>query len=235
MALPKINAPTYDLKLYSDGRTVKFRPFLVKEQKLLLMAAEEGKPADIMNALGTIVKNCTFDQVDPEQVPLFEIENIFLRLREKSIGEVAEFKLKCLNEECNHPHQIGVDLSTITLQGEGVPSNKIKITDNITITMRFPTMKMLENMGSMTSVEDNMKFLSEAMESIQHGENIIDARTTSKEELQEFIDSMTQDQFLRIRDYFTSMPRLSKDVEYKCVKCGKDNVRSISGLQNFLA
>ena len=100
MALPKINAPTYDLKLYSDGRTVKFRPFLVKEQKLLLMAAEEGKPADIMNALGTIVKNCTFDQVDPEQVPLFEIENIFLRLREKSIGEVAEFKLKCRDEEC---------------------------------------------------------------------------------------------------------------------------------------
>ena len=96
-------------------------------------------------------------------------------------------------------------------------------------------MKMLENMGSMTSVEDNMNFLADAIESIQHGENIIDARTTSKEELQEFIDSMTQDQFLRIRDYFTSMPRLSKDVEYKCVKCGKDNVRSISGLQNFLA
>ena len=92
MALPKINAPTYDLKLYSDGRTVKFRPFLVKEQKLLLMAAEEGKPADIMNALGTIVKNCTFDQVDPEQVPLFEIENMGL-LGENVIlyGKVLKF------------------------------------------------------------------------------------------------------------------------------------------------
>ena len=235
MALPKINAPTYDLKLYSDGRTIKFRPFLVKEQKLLLMAAEEGKPADIMNALGTIVKNCTFDQVDPEKVPLFEIENIFLRLREKSIGEVAEFKLKCRDEECGGVTQTGVDLSSITLQGDAVPSNKIKITDNITVTMKFPTMKMLESMGDLTSVDDNMKFLSSAIESIQHNDNVIDVRTTSQEELQEFIDSMTQDQFLKIRDYFSSMPRLAKDVEYKCVKCGKDNVRSISGLQNFLA
>ncbi len=234
MALPRIDTPTYDLTLVSSGETIKYRPFLVKEQKILLLAAEDGKTESVINGITQIVENCTFGKVKARDLPVFEIENIFLRLREKSVGEVAEFSVTCVSEECEHTTKTAVDLRNIVLS-EPPRDRSVKITDAVIVNMKYPTLVNLTQLNDLNNVDDNFKFLASCIETIEHNGEIIDAKTTSKEELQEFIENMTQAQFEKIKSFFTAMPRMVGKLEYDCSACGTHCERELSGLQNFLA
>lgn len=234
MALPTIETPTYDLKLYSNGEKVKYRPFLVKEQKILLMAVEEGTPEALVNAIAQIVKNCTFDSVDPKQVPLFDIEHLFLRMREKSVGEVAEFRVKCTDENCQGITDVAIQLEDIVLNKDP-ESTTIKLNDSIFLNMKYPTIDSLTQVKDLNNVDDNFTFLMNCIESIEYNGSIIDMSTTSREELQEFVENMTQEQFAMVKSFFYDIPKMSHLLKYTCSTCGTNCEREISGLQNFLA
>lgn len=234
MALPKIETPTYELTLYSSGEKVKYRPFLVKEQKILLMAVEEGTPEALVSGIAQIVENCTFEKINAKQIPLFDIENLFLRMREKSVGEVAEFRVKCVNDSCSGITQVSVPLEDIVPNKDPVGTT-IKLTDSLFLNMRYPTLDSLTQVKDLNNVDDNFTFLMNCIESIEHNGSIIDMSTTSKEDLQEFVENMTQEQFGMVKSFFYDMPKMSYLMKYTCSACGTDCEREISGLQNFLA
>lgn len=233
MALPKLDTPTYNLKIY-NGDIIKYRPFLVKEQKLLLLALEEGKTEQLVDTMYQIISNCTFEKLSVETLPLFEVENIFLRLREKSVGEVVEFKIRCLDEECTGLTPVSLNLTEVTYDVTNLPERSIQITSNTFINMKFPTLKDLESVRDLNNVTDNFNFLVKCIDSIEHNGSVYDIKTTSKDELQDFIESMTQDQFGKINEFFSNLPKVSKKLDYDCVSCGKHCERNISGVQNFL-
>lgn len=234
MALPRLDAPQYELTLH-NGDNIKFRPFLVKEQKLLLMAMEEDDQKHILNAMKQIISNCVYDQVDVNKLPLFEIENLFIRLREKSVGEQLDLRLKCTDEECGGLTPVGLDLREIKYDVDAIPTTVLKVSENVVLRMRFPTLNNLDDIENLEDVEDNFKFLASCIESIEADGNIYDLETTSKEEVQNFIESMTVEQFEMLKGFFVNMPKLTKELEYTCVKCGKEQKRVISGVQSFLA
>ncbi len=234
MALPRLDAPQYELTLH-NGDNIKFRPFLVKEQKLLLMAMEEDDQKHILNAMKQIISNCVYDQVDVNKLPLFEIENLFIRLREKSVGEQLDLRLKCTDEECGGLTPVGLDLREIKYDVDAIPATELKVSENVVLRMRFPTLNNLNDIENLEDVEDNFKFLASCIESIEADGNIYDLETTSKEEVQNFIESMTVEQFELLKGFFVNMPKLTKELEYSCVKCGKEQKRVISGVQSFLA
>lgn len=233
MALPRLDTPQYEVTLY-NGETIKFRPFLVKEQKILLMAAEEKENKHMVNAMKTVIRNCTFDQVDVDKLPIFEVENIFLRLREKSVGEQIEFRIKCIDEECTGLTNMSIDLSSVTYN-QDIPDTKLQISPHVVINMKFPTLKNLDQIQNLENIEDNFSFLGSCIASIEADGNIYDTATTPAEELQAFIESMTNQQFAMLRDFFVNLPKVSKKLEYTCAGCGKEQVRTVQGLQSFLA
>lgn len=233
MALPRIDAPEYDLTLH-NGETIKYRPFLVKEQKILLLSLEEKDQKHVLNAMKRIISNCTFEKVNVEELPIFEVENLFLRLREKSVGEQIELRMKCIDEECGGLTPVTLDLSDIKIDYTKIPDTKIKISESIVVNMKFPTMSNLEEVQNLENVEDNFKFLSSCIKNIEAGEDVYDVSTTSKEEMMQFVESMTATQFNMIRDFFLNLPKLEKTIEYTCVKCGKKQSRTIQGIQSFL-
>lgn len=232
MALPRLDTPQYDLTLY-NGDNLKFRPFLVKEQKILLMAMEENDSKHMVNAMKQVIKNCTYDQVDVEKLPIFEVENIFLRLREKSVGEQIDFRIKCTDEKCEGLTPITIDLSSVSYNKE-LPDTKLRISENVVINMKFPTLKNLDQVQNLENIEDNFSFLANCIENIEADGNIYDTSTTPTEELQAFIESMTNQQFTMLRDFFVNLPKVSKTLEYTCVSCSKEQKRTIQGLQSFL-
>jgi hypothetical protein len=235
MALPIIDTPTYDLKLVSSGETIKYRPFLVKEQKILLMSAEDGTPDAVMNGITQILQNCTFGSVDISKLPVFEVENIFLRLREKSVGEIAEFSVACTSDECKGTTQTKIDLRHLKIDETKIKSKTIELTSSLYVNMRYPTLVDLGVLKDLNSLDDNFKFLASCIESIEYNGELIDMSTTSRSELQEFIENLTQQQFELIKEFFADMPRMSGKLEYECSACGTHCERELSGLQNFLA
>ena len=233
MALPRIDAPEYEIELY-NGDIIKYRPFLVKEQKILLLAMEEGEQQSMLNAIKKIIDNCTFGNLDVDNLPLFEIENIFLRLREKSVGESIDFKVKCTEDDCEGLTNLQLNLSDVTYDRSKIQDGAIVINDTITINMKFPTVKTITSVKNVEKVTDNFEFLTNCIDTIEANDNIIDTKTTPKEELKDFIDSMTTEQFGKIRAFLEGMPKISTTLEYSCTMCGKDQTREIRGLQNFL-
>lgn len=232
MTLPRLDTPQYEVTLY-NGETIKVRPFLVKEQKILLMAMEEQESKHMVNAMKQVIKNCTYDQLDVDKLPIFEVENIFLRLREKSVGEQIEFRVKCIDEECTGLTSMTIDLSDVTYNKD-IPDTKLQVSPNVVINMRYPTLKNLDQVQNLENINDNFAFLGSCIASIEADGNIYDTATTPAEELQAFIESMTNQQFAMLRDFFVNLPKVSKTLEYSCAGCGKEQARTITGLQNFL-
>ena len=138
MALPKINTPTYELEIPSTDKKVKYRPFLVKEEKILMIAMESGEQSDIINAVKTIVKECTFGEVDVSNMPMFDVEYIFLNIRAKSVGEISKIQLKCPDDNETFAH-VEVDLTEVSVQVDDGHTNKIELTDEMGIIMQYPT------------------------------------------------------------------------------------------------
>ena len=177
MALPRLDTPQYDLTLY-NGDNIKFRPFLVKEQKILLMAMEEKDNKHMLNAMKQVINNCTYDQIKIDSLPIFEVENIFLRLREKSIGEEVEFRVKCTDSECEGLTHMTVDLGTVGYDNTQLPDTKLQISPNVVLNMKYPTLQNLDTIQNLENIEDNFSFLASCIESIEADGNIYTMDTT---------------------------------------------------------
>ena len=228
MPLPKLNTPVYEAILPSTEKVIKFRPFLVKEEKVLLTAMEDGSQTALMNAIKIIIKNCIQGEINVDRLPLFDIEYLFLKLRSKSIGEVSEIGLKCTTEGCDCVTQLSVNLDEIEVTKPEGHNRKIMISDEIGVMMSYPVMKT-EGIVE----EDGMAIVKDCIEMIFTNDETHERDSFSSKELDEFIDSMDSKQFAMIKEFFDTMPKLQHTMNYKCVKCGEDKEVTLQGLDSF--
>jgi hypothetical protein len=233
MPLPKLEVPTYELKVSSLRKKIEYRPFLVREEKILLTALE-GDQHDMVRAMKQIIENCLITKINIDELPLFDLEYIFLQLRSKSVGETSDIQLTC--QECDEGNKITIDLSKIELSTpEQTIDPNIMLTDSVGIVLKYPTSDMLRYID----LEENFNFdttldvLEHCVDTIFSGDDIFDLQDYTKEERSEFFQNLTQKQFQDIQLYFDNMPKLLHQVEFKCSACESDQSTELEGLQNF--
>lgn len=241
MALPKLDVPIFELTLPLTKKKVKFRPFLVKEEKILLMASESDDANATFLAIKQIINNCCISEIDVDDLPVTDLEFFFLNLRARSVGEIVDLQYKCNNKVTNDKNEEGecgnivkLKVNVLEIQPE-IPeghTNKIELTPNLGIMMRYPTMSMMENVEG-TEVERITSVLLDCVDYIYDEENIYYKKDISKEELTEFFDGMTREQFAKVQAFFETLPKISKNVEFKCTKCGYHENILVEGMQSF--
>ena len=232
--LPKLDTPTYRLTLPSTKEEIQYRPFLVKEQKLLMMAQESENDNEIVDMVSQIVNACTFEKIDVDTSPMFDIEYIFLQIRGKSVGEKIDLMLTCPDDEkTSVPVQVNINDISVLMSEEH--NNEIDITNNIKMVFRYPLLKDVKGIPADTKDVDLIfHLLYGCTESIQHGEEIYNRVDISDKELAEFIDSLTGEQFERITDFFQTMPKLRHVIPVKNPKTEVESEVVVEGLASFL-
>jgi len=234
MALPKLNTPTYELELPSTGEILKYRPFLVKEQKLLLIAQESGEEKQIANAMGELVNSCTFGKVNAKSAPMFDIEYLFLRIRGKSVGEKVKLNLICPDDgKTTVPYEL--NLEDVECQVQDDHSNEIQINEDIKIVFRYPLLNDLQNVkASAGDSEKTFHFLECCIDSIHSGDDVFQRIDIKDKEISEFIEQFTNEQFEKITQFFNTMPKLRHVVKVTNPKTKKKNEILLEGLESFL-
>jgi hypothetical protein len=221
---------------------VKFRPFLVKEEKILLMASESDDPNATFLAIKQIINNCCLTEIDVEDLPVTDLEFFFLNLRARSVGEIVDLQYKCNNKvkndkneegECGNLVKLKVNVLEIQPQIDPGHTNKIELSPKLGIVMRYPTMSMMENIEGDDDVQRITGVLLQCVDFIYDDENIYYKKDISTEELTEFFDNMTREQFAKVQKFFETLPKISKDLDFKCSKCGYHENINIEGIQNF--
>ena len=235
MALPKLNTPTYELEVPSTDEKVKYRPFLVKEEKILLMALESGKNADIIQAVKDIVSECTFGKIDLGTMPMFDIEYIFLNIRAKSVGEISKLKLLCPDDKKTYV-DTEINLSEVQVQVEEGHTNKIELTDDMGMIMTYPTIDSFTETGIQNVNASNMlDVISVCILQIyeKNGEKVYQAKDQTKKELIEFVEQLNTKQFKQLQKFFDTMPKLKHTVKVKNPKTKKSGEVVLTGLNDF--
>jgi hypothetical protein len=242
MALPKLEVPTYEIELPVSKQTLKYRPFLVKEQKVLLMAMEAGEPETIQNAVRDILQVCTLSPFDIDNTPIIDIEYYFLNLRAKSVGEISESRYRCNNivtkddgteKECGNTMTAKVNLTEIKPKQEVELDPNIQLNDNISIKMRYPVFSIMRDSAKLEITELTFKLIASCIEHIYDGEQFYYAKETPLEEMVEFVGNLNQEQFEKMEQFFNGMPKMTHTVKMKCSKCGFDHSFDVEGLENF--
>ena len=235
MALPKLNTPTYSLVLPSTGEEVKFRPFLVKEQKLLMLAQESENNKEMLDTVVKIVSSCTFNKVDPTHSPLFDIEYVFLKLRAKSGGENVEVTLLCPDDEETYTTK-KINLDEIEIEVDESHSNEIQLTEQIKLIMKYPQMSDMNQINTQDNSQINLVFsvLKHCILEVQDGDTSYQKVDISDKDLEEFIDSFDTEQFEKIMTFFETMPKLREKVEVTNPKTQVTSEIVLEGLESFL-
>lgn len=240
MALPKMDVPLYEVYLPIAKKTVKYRPFLVKEQKLLFMAAESDDGVVVENTIRQVLQNCVVDGIDIENLSLIDLEYFFIHLRAKSVGEVVESKFRCENlvndEECGNVMDVQTNLTEITVQNIDSYDDMVKITDTIGVKMRLPKYTLFQKANDKEDLSEFLfDMIIDCIEYIYDGEQIYYSKDIENEELVDFLDNLNQNQFKKIQDFFDTIPKIDKKVETVCKKCGYKHSIKFDGLESFFA
>ena len=230
MPLPKNDVPIYTIKLPSNGQTVKFRPFLVKEQKVLLVALESDDDDQIATTLINTLESCLIDKINVTKMPIFDFEYLYLQIRAKSVGEVVKLKLKCHDQE-NTFVDYDLNVDEVKLDKPVSVDNTIKFSDNYGLIMRYPTVKSFSKAGSTTEV--NLSLLKDSIQSVFKDDQVFDTDDVSEKELDEFVESLTQDQYNKVISFINNMPRLSHTINYKNPNTGKEFKLNLQGMKDF--
>jgi hypothetical protein len=242
MALPKIDVPIYTVNLVSTGKPIRFRPFLVKEQKLFMMASESEDPNEMISTIRQVLKNCILDEIDVDNLPTFDLEFIFMNLRARSVEEVVNLRYKCNNtvknekgadENCTGLVEFDVNILEIKPTKNEKHKDKIQLTENLGIAFKYPTFEMLQKYEKLSENEIMLQILIDCIDYIYDKENIFYAKDTPKKELEEFIDSLQQKDLEKFKEFFDTMPEIKKDVHFKCPKCNYEEDITIKGMQSF--
>jgi hypothetical protein len=229
MSLPILNTPTYELNLPSTGQKVTYRPFLVKEHKILLSmtGADDAEAGRIVREL---VDVCTFNKLNVSKLPHFDVEYIFLNLRAKSIGENVEVVVNC---DCGNKIETSFNIDDLKIEKLPDHTNKIMLTDTVGVEMSYPLFDDVINVFSNDKAEDVFNLVISCIHAIYDQENYYSTEDYSKEELEEFLNTLTKQQFDKIENFFTNSPKVVQEVETDCDKCGRHNVSRLEGLANF--
>ena len=216
MTLPSIETPRYELTLPSTDKVLQYRPFLVKEEKILLVAMESNNNKEILNATKEILRACTFEKIDVDTLPIFDIEYIFLQIRSKSVGEIAKFKMLCPDDKETYA-DVEVDLTKVNVQVDDAHTNNVLIDENrkLGIVFNYPTLEMTKagfNVDD-TNVDTLFDIMSLSINHIYEGEKIYPSKDSTKEEMKKFLEQLPQTAFVKIKTFFETMPQLSHSVE----------------------
>jgi len=237
MALPRITTPTYEVDLPSTGKPIKFRPFLVKEEKVLAFALESEDSKQITSAVKDVIKNCILTKgIKVESLPTFDIEYLFLNIRGKSVGEEIEVNIICPDDgETTVPVKIGID--EIKVQKNPEHTNKIKVDENIMMEMKYPSLdqfiKSNFDLSADNTMEQSFDLITSCIDKIYTEEEAWSASDVTKEELQEFLDQMNSSQFKQIEKFFETMPKLSHTIKVENPSTKVESEVTLEGLSSF--
>jgi hypothetical protein len=239
MALPIMATPTYSLVIPSSGVSVKYRPFLVKEEKALLIAQQSEDINVMVDSLKGVIKSCVMDKIDVDKLAIFDIEYIFTQIRAKSVGEIVELLFPC---DVDHGEdndkakiKISIDISKLEVEKPEGHTNKIELFDDVGIVMKYPSMKVLARLEQLDTENIDAIFdvIADCIDIIYQGDDLHYASEQSKEELLQFLGNLTTEQFKNLQTFFTTMPKIRKVVEYDCPICGKHHTAALEGMQSF--
>ena len=233
MALPKINTVLYDLELPSSGKKVEYRPFLVKEEKILLMALESGEEKDMAKAMKQIITQCvTSEKFNINNLAMIDLEYLFLNIRGKAVGDISTISFE---HECGEIIKLDIDLSKVEVVQNKNSSDLVKITDDITVRLSPPGIDDVIGTENKNQIDLVMEIIRNSLLEIIQGEEVFSAQDHTREELEEFLDSLNSGQFKKLQDYYESLPKMTQDIEYTCKKCGKTETETLEGLASFFA
>ena len=241
--LPKIDVPVYNVKLISNDKTLQFRPFTVKEEKLFLMANESEELDSVVDTIKQILNNCILDEFDINSLPLFDIEYLFLNIRARSISEVVNLKYKCNNnildeetkeeKKCNNIVEIDLNVLDIKPEKQENHTSKIEITERMGMVMKYPSFETLKNFDIENQSDSIIKTTIGCIDYIYDQDSIYYAKDNTEEELIEFVESMQAKDLEKIKAFFDTMPKMKRDIDFKCDKCGHEEKVELEGIQNF--
>ena len=241
--LPKIDVPVFSINLISSGKEVKFRPFTVKEEKLFLMANESEEFKTIIDTTKQVLNNCIISDIDIDKLPIFDIEYLFLNIRARSVSEIINLNYKCNNDikneededthKCGHVVQFDLNVLEIKPTNNDKTKTKIEITDKLGIVMRYPNFNTIKKYEGKNETDVILKLTADCIEYIYDGDQIYYAKDTTEEELIEFIEGMQSKDLEKIKEFFDNIPKISKDLDFKCNKCGYEEKITVEGIESF--
>ena len=229
--LPKLEVPTYSLEVPSTDKKLKFRPFLVKEEKVLLMALESQDTKEILEAMKNIIRTCTYDKFDVENSPLFDLEYIFLKIRSKSVGETSTIRVKC-NDGKNFA-QVDIPLDEVNVQVEEDHTNKIEINKDISVIMDYPKIDVQNVVEEGQEVVSFFNVIKQCIYQVIDGDTVHEKVDMEDKDLDDFIGSLTNKHLVQFRKFFDTMPKLKYEVKYKHPKTDKEETKVLEGMQSF--
>lgn len=231
MGLPQIDVPIYELKLVSTDEKINYRPFLVREKKILMVASESKDANSAYLAIKQIVNNCTFGKVDVENMALFDLQYLFMKIRSKSIGETAEFKFSC--PKCSADIASSINFDEIKITTDPEHNRKIMITDKVGIMMRYPNMQIERIVQDTKREEMDIKIVTSCIDYVFDAESVYYAKDTDPKELESLVENLTEQQFKKIEKFFKTFPKLEHTINYNCKKCGHADSYVVRDMYGF--
>ena len=229
--LPKLDVPNYELEVPSSDKKLKFRPFLVKEEKVLLMALESQDQKEMLRAMKEIIATCTYEEFDVENSPLFDLEYIFLKIRSKSVGETSTIRIKC--KDGKNFAQVDIPLDEVNVQVEEDHTNKIEINKDISVIMDYPRIDVQNVVEEGQEVVSFFNVIKQCIYQVIDGETVHERADMEDKDLDDFIGSLTNKHLTQFRKFFDTMPKLKYEVKYKHPKTDKFETKVLEGMQSF--
>jgi hypothetical protein len=236
MALPMSSTPTYTLTIPSTGKEVKYRPFLVREEKALMMAQQSEDPIVMVNTLKDVIKTCVVGDFNADEIATFDLEYIFTQLRAKSVGETVDLIFPCdVCEDEKARVQISFDITKLQVEKSPDHNNKVHLFGDVGVVMKYPTMQVLKKLQNLdvNNLDDLFKIVAECIDYIYQGDELFYGKEQTQEELLDFINNLTSEQFAKVQKFFETMPRLKQEVNYNCPVCNRAHHKVLEGLQSF--
>ena len=235
MALPLLNVAKHDLKLPSSGEKIQYRPFLVKEEKVLLQAMEGEDEKEIIKALKQLITQCVDTKgFKVDDIAMVDLEYIFLRMRAKAVGEVSTVNFTHTPGKCDGVIKVEIDLTKVEPTKNKNENDLVKITDEVQVRMVPPTVKALANLDSSKSqIDAAFGTIRDCITEIYFNEELFSVQDHTTKEVDDFINSLSSNQFSKLRDYFDNLPVLKHDIEYTCPKCNETETQTIQGVASF--
>jgi len=232
MALPKINSsPKYEMKIPSTKETVRFRPFLVREEKVLMIAMESNENSQMLGAIVDTLDSCVEGGVNKDSLTTFDVEYMFTKLRAKSVGETSKVGIAC--QHCEEQNEVVINIDELHVE-VAETDFMLELGDNITLEMKWPTYSTIVKMNPESNATDQVfAVLRASLSAVHTEEERIDLKDESEKEIHEFIESMDRSQFEKIQSFIEKMPNLSHDVKFTCTNCNEENIVKLEGMQSF--
>lgn len=239
MSFFKLTTPTYEIVLPSTQEKVKFRPYTVGEEKLLMIAVESDSMVELTRALEQIIQNCTFDKLDSSKMTAFDMEYLFAQLRSKSVGEISTVGIKC--SSCSKSNRVEVDMSKARVDGVRTDPKDflVEVEKNVKVKLKYPSLKdtfnIMNNLDDMTPTQVAYDNIIASIDEVYAGEEVYSTEGASRQDLEQFVDSMKPQAFQDIKKLLDEIPSTVIDVSFKCTHCSHDNEYRAKGIINFFA